>query len=133
MKLTYQIVRRLLRDKDAQLSRNRNFAAYEDPTVQHAARIFRHLRSVEEDLLRLGSEQVRLMGARREGEGLVLELELDDGKVRRTSMLSAAEWGLLLENSAVSDRLEQLLESIDASSREEIRATLRSIVDEEPG
>jgi hypothetical protein len=40
---------------------------------------------------------------------------------------------LLLENSAVSDRLEQLLESIDASSREEIRATLRSIVDEEPG
>ena len=73
------------------------------------------------------------MGARREGEGLVLELELDDGKVRRTSMLSAAEWGLLLENSAVSDRLEQLLESIDASSREEIRATLRSIVDEEPG
>ena len=124
MKLTYQIVRRLLRDKDAKLSRNRNFAAYEDPTVQHAARIFRHLRSVEQDLLRLEPGQVRLSGARREGEMLELELELDDGKVRRTSVLSAVEWGLLLENSAVSERLEQLLAELAEDVRAEVADAL---------
>jgi len=124
MKLTYQIVRRLLRDKDAKLSRNRNFAAYEDPTVQHAARIFRHLRSVEQDLLRLEPGQVRLSGARREGEMLELELELDDGKVRRTSVLSAVEWGLLLENSAVSERLEQLLAELAEDERAEVADAL---------
>ena len=131
MKLTYQIVRRLLRDKDAKLSRNRNFAAYEDPTVQHAARIFRHLRSVEQDLLRLEPGQVRLSGARREGEMLELELELDDGKVRRTSVLSAMEWGLLLENSAVSERLEQLLDELAEDERAEVADALLELQEPE--
>ena len=54
MNRTYTIVQTLLRHGEAGFSRNKNFEAYREPEVQRAVKIFRHLRSVRNDLLRVG-------------------------------------------------------------------------------
>src|SRR5690606_30559725 len=78
MDLTYKIVRRLLRDQEVGFSRNQNFDAYEDPRVQRARRIFRHLRSVENDLLKIapGDPQasVELDALERDAQRIVIRL-----------------------------------------------------------
>ncbi|RAL20994.1 hypothetical protein DL240_15095 [Lujinxingia litoralis] len=111
MDLTYKIVRRLLRDDDVAFSRNRNFEAYQDARVQRALRLYRHLRSLERDLLRLESgDEVRLEAVEREGDEVTVRLEFLERKGKRISYLNAREWGLLLESKRVCDILARLLE-----------------------
>lgn len=118
MDLTFKIVRRLLRDDDVAFSRNRNFEAYQDPRVKRALRLYRHLRSLERDLLRLGQpDQVRLEAVEREGEQVVVRLEFMEQRGKRVSYLSAQEWGLLLESERVCAILSDLLEKAPAAVR----------------
>ncbi|MBH25134.1 MAG: hypothetical protein CMH57_11895 [Myxococcales bacterium] len=52
--LLYRIVERMLLGQG--MSRNKNFAAFEDPNLRRATRIVRHLRSIQDDLRRYGPE-----------------------------------------------------------------------------
>lgn len=125
MDLTYRIVRRLLRDDDVQFSRNRNFEAYEDERVKRAFRLFRHLRSLEEDLLKLGEEQgIYLEAVERDGEAVTVRLVFKEGSGRRVSYLNAPEWQLLLENERVSEILAALLEELEPETRAALKADL---------
>ena len=113
------------------MSRNRNFAAYEDPLMQRAARIYRHLKSVEQTLLALGEGSVRLERAERDAHGaLTLELVMDDGKIRRTSVLSATEWEILLEQPALQAHLLPLLDELTPAQRAAL-SRAREVLDEE--
>lgn len=125
MDLTHKIVRRLLRDRDVEFSRNQNFDAYEDPRVKRAMRIFRHLQSVERDLLALGERgRVELDALERTEEQVVVRLAFSGSGGRRTSFLSPAEWELLLENDRVSAILRSLLEQATTESRELIASII---------
>lgn len=128
MDLTYKIVRRLFRDDEVDFSRNKNFEAYDDPTVQRAVRIFRHLESVERDLLNLGPGGDVLLETvdRDDDERVVLKLTFADGDSRRVSYLNPKDWKVLLENPRVSERLEALID--DAAP--ETRRVLRDMLDE---
>ena len=93
MDLTYRIVRRLLRDDDVQFSRNKNFEAYEDPQVKRAMRLYRHLRSLEEDLLRLADpDKMHLEAVEREEGRVTVRLVFVEQKGRRISYLKPREW-----------------------------------------
>lgn len=119
MDLTYRIVRRLLRDDDVQFSRNRNFEAYQDPQVQRAFRLYRHLRSLEEDLLALADGAgAQLEAVELEDEQVVVRLVFEQGKGRRTSYLKPQEWQLLLENQRVCDTLRALIDRSDSKTRQ---------------
>lgn len=125
MDLTYRIVRRLLRDDEVQFSRNRNFEAYEDRRVKRAMRLFRHLRSLEEDLLRLeGEKGVHLEAVEREGEAVTVRLVFDEREGRRISYLKEPEWRLLLENQRVSAILRELMANADRRTREVLEEEL---------
>ena len=133
MDLTYKIVRRLLRDNDVEFSRNKNFDAYDDPTVQRAVRIYRHLHSVEEDLLELGpggdallAEVDRRHQPDRE-DRFVLELTFADSETRRVCFLSPRDWALLLENDRVSSVLRRLLDEADPQTRSNLRTGLQKL------
>ena len=129
MDLTYKIVRRLLRDDEVGFSRNKNFDAYEDPTVERAVRIYHHLESVEEDLLELapGGDVVLEAVDRKNEDRLVVKLAFGDREARRVSYLSRKDWKLLLENERVSDILRDLLEEADETTREVIEASLEGL------
>ena len=125
MDLTYRIVRRLLRDDDVQFSRNRNFEAYEDRRVKRAMRLYRHLRSLEEDLLRLeGEEGVHLEAVEQEGEEVTVRLTFDERQGRRISYLKEREWRLLLENEEILVILRALMEQADQRTREVLEREL---------
>lgn len=127
MDLTYRIVRRLLRDDDVQFSRNRNFEAYEDPQVKRAMRLYRHLQSLEDDLLGLEDPRsVRLEAVERDGGRVTVRLVFAEQKGRRISYLKPREWELLLENERVCDILSGLLEEADEETRKTLRADLRN-------
>ncbi len=110
MNLVHKIVRRLLRDDEVEFSRNRNYEAYEDPKVKRALRIFRHLRSIEEDLLAAGEDAVRLRAVERDDGRVVVRLHYPAGDAERTSYLTESEWRLLLESDRVHERLRKLLD-----------------------
>lgn len=125
MDLTHKIVRRLLRDREVGFSRNQNFEAYEDPRVQRARRIYRHLRSLEEDLLAIeAGGAVELDALHRAADRVVIRLVFHDAATRRVSFVSACEWALLMENQRVSDILRGLLEHATTESREAIESML---------
>ncbi len=125
MDLTYLIVRRLLRDDDVQFSRNRNFEAYEDPQVKRAMRLYRHLQSLEDDLLALDDPQtVRLQAVERDEEQVTVRLVFSRQKGRRISYLAPREWELLLENERVSDILRTVMQRADEQTRQVLRAAL---------
>lgn len=110
MDLTHKIVRRLLRDDDVEFSRNKNFDAYEDPMVKRALRIYRHLRSVEDDLLAAGGGDVTLEAVEREDEQVVVRLSYPAGNARRESFVTEEEWELLLESERIADILTRLVD-----------------------
>jgi len=110
MDLLYKIVRRLLRDDDVDFSRNRNYEAYDDPMVRRAVRIYRHLRSVEKDLLAAEDGDVELTALERSGSRIVVRLALESGDGRRESFLEQREWDMLLESDRVSGILHRLLD-----------------------
>lgn len=119
MDLTYRIVRRLLRDDDVKFSRNRNFEAYEDPQVQRAFRLYRHLRSLEADLLALADgEGAELEAVEQDDDQVVVRLAFRERKGRRISYLKPKEWQLLLENQRVCDILRALLDRADGRTRQ---------------
>jgi len=128
MDLTYKIVRRLLRDQEVGFSRNQNFDAYEDPRVQRARRIFRHLRSVENDLLKIapGDPQasVELDALERDAQRIVIRLVFANSGGQRVSILSEKHWELLLENDRVTDVLQELLARATTETRESIKAIM---------
>ena len=128
MDLTHRIVRRLLRDDDVQFSRNKNFEAYEDPQVKRAMRLYRHLQSLEDDLLDLDeSERARLEAVERREDQVTVRLVFAEKKGRRISYLKPREWELLLENERVSDILRQLLEDADPETRQVLRRDLADV------
>lgn len=112
MDLTHKIVRRLLRDDDVEFSRNKNFDAYEDPMVKRALRIYRHLRSVEEDLLAAENGDVTLEAVEREDEQVVVRLSYPAGNARRASFVTEEEWQLLLESDRINKILTRLLTAV---------------------
>jgi hypothetical protein len=116
MDLTFKIVRRLLRDDEVGFSRNRNFEAYEDPKVKRAVRIYRHLSSVEDDLLEVGGG-VDLEAVERDEGRVVIKLSFAEGSGRRVSFLTPREWGLLLENERVTDILVDLVDEASENTR----------------
>ncbi len=118
MDLIHQIVRRLLRDDEVEFSRNRNFEAYEDPQVQRAMRIYRHLQSLEEDLLALeDGGQVKLEAVEREAREVEVRLVFLEAKGRRISYLKPREWELLLESPRVRRILEGIWQRLDEETR----------------
>lgn len=120
MDLTYKIVRRLLRDREVDFSRNRNFAAYEDPKVKRALRIARHLQSVERDLLAADGEEVTLTAVEQNEGEVVVRLAYRSGKGRRVSFLTPQEWMLLLESDRVREVLERLLDAAGEETQNRI-------------
>ena len=128
--LLYKIVERMLLERTS-LSRNKNFAAFEDPRLKRAARIVRHIRSLREDLRRYGREGVvrledggegpprQVLGVLEE-EGVVedwqgrrLMLVIEHLKSRRTAYLSEDELRLLRLDPEIDALLiEQVQESI---------------------
>ncbi len=128
MDLTYRIVRRLLRDDDVQFSRNKNFEAYEDPKVKRAMRLYRHLQSVEDDLLELREPQtVRLEAVERSEQQVTVRLIFEEQRGRRISYLKPREWELLLENERVSNILRGLIERADPPTRRVLRDDLQEV------
>ncbi len=102
MDLTYKIVRRLFRDKEVNFSRNQNFAAYDDPVVRKAVRIYKHLLSVETELLS-DNDDMKVESIEKEGDEIVIKLSFQNGS--RESFLNTTEWKLLVENNSVKERL----------------------------
>lgn len=129
MDLTYRIVRRLFRDDEVGFSRNKNFDAYEDPTVERAVRIYHHLESIEEDLLELapGGDVILEAVDEEDEDRLVVKLTFGDRDARRVSYLSRKDWRLLLENDRVSAILEDLLEEADEQTRRVVRQSLQEL------
>lgn len=127
MDLTFKIVRRLLRDDEVGFSRNQNFEAYEDPKVKRAVRIYRHLSSVEDDLLEIGGD-VELEAVEREEGRLIIKLSFAGGSGRRVSFLTPREWELLLENDRVTDILKNLMDE----APEPTQAMLREVLGDSP-
>ncbi len=122
MDRTYTLVQLLLRDGEQGFSRNKNFEAYQEPHVRRAVKIFRFLRSVRHDLLRVG-DGVTLEGVRERHDGaLELRLTFDDGVSRRMSVLGALEWELLLEDERLVNVLGGLLAQLEEGDRAEFGA-----------
>jgi hypothetical protein len=127
MDLTYKIVRRLLRDDDVAFSRNRNYEAFEDPKVKRAMRLYRHLRSLERDLLSLaegGSAELEAVEC--EGDVVTVRLSFSGRGGQRTSFLSAREWALLLENETVHDILLSLVDEASPRTQHVLAQTLNT-------
>ena len=112
--LLYKIVERMLLSQTS-LSRNKNFEAYEAPTVKRANRIVRHLRSLRDDLRKYGRDgRVALStlengSVEDGGERRELELVVEHLKSRRTSYLSALELNLLRKDPEVDELLKEKL------------------------
>ena len=117
MDLTHKIVRRLLRDDDVGFSRNKNFDAYEDPMVKRAFRIYRHLRSIERDLLSASDGSVEIEAVLRSEGRVTVRLSFPSGGGKRHSYLTNKEWELLVECQEVSDVLRRLLDDASAETQ----------------
>ena len=115
--LVYKVVQRLLRDDDVGFSRNRNFEAYEDPTIRQAARIFRHLKSVEDNLLASPEGQVRIEAVEQRSTKMVIRLTFLASETRRISYLNGREWELLLANGRVAEILREALDATPDETR----------------
>lgn len=105
--LTAKILARIYRD-DTAFSRNKNFEAYRDPRVQYAARLCRHLKDLEEDLLAHGSQDTVTMhaGEPPPNDGAVrIRVTIHALNCRRTTFLSRTELDLLRENPALAPLL----------------------------
>ena len=128
MNRTYTIVQTLLRHGEAGFSRNKNFEAYREPEVQRAVKIFRHLRSVRNDLLRVG-DGVTLEGLRERADGaLTLRLTFDGGAAgRRMTVLDPMEWELLLEDEQLVNLLGGLISQIADDDRLESEGQLGAL------
>lgn len=126
MDLTYKIVRRLLRDDDVKFSRNQNFEAFEDARVQRAVRIYRHLRSLEHDLLALqgADAKARLETVDNNGEQMTVRLSFSEHNGFRISYITRREWLLLLENERVSAILLELIDQASDDTQRVLRDSL---------
>lgn len=103
--LTRKIVERLFRDAE-QFSRNRNFQTYDDTRVKRAARICKHLKNLEADLIRHGSrESVTLAAFRGEGAEMKVCLQIDSLGCQRTAFITSFELDLLRENQVIGSLL----------------------------
>ncbi|MCA9562946.1 MAG: hypothetical protein KC561_05630 [Myxococcales bacterium] len=116
--LRIKLVRRVLDDPE-RFSRNRNFDAYEDETVQSAVRVGRLLRAVREDLTETEDLAAILRPASKGspsvqdcGPGYILQLTWSGG--RRTTFLTEQELSLLLED-------EEARRCLEAASEEDVR------------
>ena len=94
----WQLVRAL---RANELPRNRHFELHRTATAKKARRIHRFLRGVERDLRR--SNDVRVM--RREEGGVRIELALATLHARRVIDLDPHAHSLLLEDTALAQRL----------------------------
>ena len=107
--LLYKIVRRLWRQDHINFSRNRNYEAYDDATVQRAMRIARHLKSVEQDILKVMQTPMASLRVAQDEEGMVHFLMDFQQQGRRHSILNDIEWRMLLEH----DQIAQFVSSIE--------------------
>jgi hypothetical protein len=106
-----ELVKRMRRDA---FSRNRNFDAFAraDAEGVRALRLWRYLRSLEQDLAAAGPRVgtgVQLRVEPREEGGRRITIEVPDVRMRRIAMVSAEEWELLREHPdarAILDRAE---------------------------
>lgn len=106
--LLYKIVRRLWRDSEVNFSRNRNYEAYGDATVQRAMRIARRLKSVEADILRCLADQSSSAEATRHDDGTIhVHMDFGGGSTRH-SILTTQEWGMLIEHDTIRVRFEHI-------------------------
>ncbi len=128
MNRTYTIVQTLLLHGEGGFSRNKNFEAYREPEVQRAVRIFRHLRSVRNDLLRVG-DGVTHEGVREGPDGaLTLRLTFDGGAAgRRMTVLDPMEWELLLEDERLVNLLGGLITQLADDDRLEFEERLGTL------
>jgi len=121
--LVYKVVQRLLRDDDVGFSRNRNFDAYEDATIRHAAKIFRHLKSVEDNLLSAPEGEVAIDAVEHQSSKIVIRLTFTASNATRISYLNAREWKLLLANGRVAEILRQALDATPEETRYRLSQT----------
>lgn len=96
--LHYRIIERLRQNPQA-LSRNRNFHVFDDPSLLRARRIYRHLRSLERDLLTPGgASDIRVEP---DPLGVKISFWLKTIRGRRTAFLTQRELDLLLDNPQI--------------------------------
>ncbi len=108
--LMYKMVARMLVERDA-LSRNKNFAAFDDPRLARATRIVRHLRALQEDLRVAGPRGcvriTRLEGAR-DGRHVCLEIDQPEIRGSRRAILNDEEVRLLCLDPEVEALVRKL-------------------------
>jgi hypothetical protein len=91
-RFVYQLVDRLS-DAGAGLSRNRHFALFASPAGERALRLYRHLRSLTDDLARHGGAAT--LDVRTHEDGVELRLEVAKLKLVRTARLSRDDLAVL--------------------------------------
>ena len=105
-----ELVARMRRDA---FSRNRNFDAFAkaDADAARARRLWRYLRSLEQDLSAFGSRSGVQLRVERHGDGgRRVVIEVPEVRMRRVAILTAEEYALLREHPdacAVLDRVEE--------------------------
>lgn len=105
--LMYRLVERLLTDRES-MSRNKNFAAFEEPRMKRAVRIARHLRTLQEDVLQWGPQGC--VSARRVGQRVHLEVDYAGRRDHRLASISLHELELMCLDPEVAAILKPLLE-----------------------
>ena len=95
----YALVRDL---RENRFPRNRNFEAHEQPLGEEARRVLRFLRGIERDVR--AAEVVRV--ERAEGGCFTLSLAFPAVRLTRVVSLTAGEYGLLVEDAALAERLQ---------------------------
>lgn len=123
MDLTHKIVRRLLRDDDVSFSRNKNFEAHEDAMVKRAVRIYKHLRSIERDLLAAGDGEMRIDAIDRNPPRVTVRLSYPSAGGRRESYLTEQEWDLLTESDRIAEILRRLLDEAPAETQNRLASS----------
>jgi hypothetical protein len=93
------------REGDRSLSRNRHFEVFRDAPGKQALRLYRHLRSIEHDLLQVPGAAVAVHRLDPEGTRVQLRIDLPGGGGTRSTYLSADEFDLLLTSPGVRFRL----------------------------
>jgi hypothetical protein len=97
-------------------SRNRNFAAHEDPRFARAVSLHRHLRGLASDLQRLARTRGRLwVETVRDDEHDLVRLTLEGITGRRTTLLHPEAWRILRTRSDVATALDTLLHATAAT------------------
>jgi hypothetical protein len=106
-------VRRLiqrLHDPAQPLSRNRHFHTFDTPEGRRALKTSRRLKSLQRDIVACHREGGQVGYSRKaEDDGTFrVELALHRIRGRRTAMLEAAEFELLIELAGVSEALKEI-------------------------